>query len=254
MRRSLPRAAAVAAITATVAVACSAVPAGAAEPTPPPRDISRFACPPASVPEDGFVDTAGDFEDEIDCLAWYGITTGGPQGLPANQYGPTLSVTRAQMASFLARFLDHVDPAILPAYDGQNEFTDVAADNPHVGPINRLADADIVTGGAGGAPATTYAPDAAVTRDQMASFIARTLGVVLEANLCVNVRNYFDDDAGNTHEPCINGLADIAVVAGTAAGVYSPATAVSRAQMAAFLMRAMDLLVEQELAAPPSSA
>lgn len=74
---------------------------------------------------------------------------------------------------------------------------------------------------------------------------------MLEADLCVTVRNDFDDDAGDVHELCSNGLAELAIIAGTAAGVYSPFTAVSRAQMSAFLMRAMDPLVE--LAAPPPS-
>jgi len=240
-------------VAGAIAVGASALPVGAALPPPPPRDITRFACPPSEVPPGGFVDSAGVFQEEIDCIKWYGITSGGPGGRPANEYGPGLSVARGQMAAFIVRFFDYVDPDRIAPYDGQNGFTDVPNDHTHVAPINRLADAGIVTGGPGGAPPTIYAPEDPVTRGQMASFIARMLGNLLEAELCVNVQNYFDDDDDTTHEACTNGLADIAIVAGTGPGTFEPANPVSRGQMSGFIMRAMDLLVEQELASRPAS-
>lgn len=243
-------------VLVTVAVALAAAgngPAWSAETVPGARDTSVFACPPERVPDAAFVDTSGNtFRADIDCLAWYGITTGGPGGRPANQYGPGLAVSRDQMASFIVRSLDFVDPGLVPAYDGQNRFTDVGSTSAHVEAINRLADVGIVFGGAGGAPATTYSPGQPVQRDQMASFIARTIGFVLEASVCVNVRNYFDDDNGNTHETCINGLADVGIVVGTSPGRYTTAASVSRAQMSGFIMRMMDFLVEQRLAGPPA--
>jgi hypothetical protein len=230
-----------------------ATPAWSAEPTPPARDTTLFACPPGEVPDPGFVDIANQtFELQIECLAWYDITQGGPGGIPSNQYGPAQSVTRAQMASFIARSLDYLDPALLGPYDGSNEFTDVEDNSVHVAAINRLAEVDIARGGAEGNPATTYSPQLPVGRDQMASFIARSLGFVFEANFCVNVRDYFDDDNGNVHEPCINGLADVAVVVGISFGNYNPDGRVTRAQMSGFIMRMMDIFVEQELAETPA--
>jgi len=228
--------------------------ATAATPTPPPRDTSQFACPPSQVPNSGFTDTGGNtFEAQIDCLAWYGITHGGPNGLPPNQYGPALTVSRAQMATFIARFFDYVDPGRIPAYDGTNQFVDVADDSNHVANINRLADAGIVHGGPGGGPANTYGPSQDVARDQMASFIGRMLGNLLEANMCPGtIDDYFDDDTGDVHEDCINGMADVAIVQGDGAGHYAPTNPVTRAQMSGFLMRAMDLLVEHGLASTPT--
>lgn len=225
---------------------------GAATPPPPSRSAD-FACPSGEVPDDGFVDTAGNtFEPVIECLAWYEITSGGPAGLPANAYGPNLSVSRAQMATFLVRFLDHVDPGRIAGYDGTNDFVDVTAENVHVASINRLADAGIVSGGAGGQATNTFSPDNDVSRDQMATFVARAVGNILEADLCPgNISDYFDDDADNTHETCINGMADIAIVGGDVSGNYNPGNDVVRGQMAGFLMRAMDLLVEQEVAGTP---
>lgn len=227
--------------------------ASAADQPPPARDTSQFACPPSKVPPSGFTDTGGDtFQAQIDCLSWYGITHGGPGGRPANEYGPTLVVTRDQMASFIVRFLVYVNPSLVPAFDGTNDFTDVPNDNVHMQDINRLAAAGIVKGGPGGRPANEYGPSLEVARDQMASFIGRSLSLVFNADVCKSVKDYFDDDNGDVHEPCINGLADLAIVQGRSPGVYAPTLSVTRDQMAGFIMRSMDLLVEHNLAHPPA--
>lgn len=230
------------------------VPDDSTAPVPPTaRDVTQFACPPALVPDGGFVDTAGVFVEEIDCLRWYGITTGGAGGRPANEYGSAVIVTRGQMAGFIVRFADYVNAGLVAAYDGSNRFADVPTDHTHVAAINRLAAAGIVSGGVGGAAPSIYAPDSVVTRNQMASFIARVLGRVVGSDVCVGVDDYFDDDAGNAHEPCINALAGSGIVVGTATRMFSPANPVSRAQMSGFIMRAMDLLVEQQRAAVPAA-
>jgi SpoIID/LytB domain protein len=223
------------------------------DPPPPSRDTTRFACPAGRVPPSGFVDIRGNtFASQIECLAWYGITSGGPGGRPANQYVPTLAVNRAQMATFLARMLDRVDPGILGPADGVNRFTDVATTSPHVAAVNRLARAGIVSGGAGGAPPSTFAPDAVVSRGQMASFVARALQRVTGTPTCATIRDFFADDAGDAHEACINGLTALAIVGGTGPGRYSPARPVTRDQLAAFVMRTVDLLVEQGRTRPPA--
>lgn len=241
---------------AALAVGLLAAPADAADPPTGPRDISQFACPTGSVPDGGFVDTAGNtFERDIDCLAWYGITVGGPGATPVNVYGPRGTVTRAQMATFIVRFIDYVYQGAgptLPPWDGQNRFVDVAASNTHIANINRLAAAGVVLGGMGGRPANQYSPSLPVRRDQMASYIARAIGYIFTNNICANVYNYFDDDNGNTHEPCINSLADLEVAAGDTSGRYRPSASVTRAQMAGYLMRSMDSLVEQQVAFPPA--
>ena len=254
MRAFTRRTTAMVAVAAVVSLLWPAGAASAADQPPPARDTSKFACPSGQVPPSGFTDTGGDtFQAQIECLAWYGITQGGPGGRPANEYGPTLVVTRDQMASFIVRFLVYVNPSLVPAFDGSNDFTDVPPDNVHMQDINRLAAAGIVKGGPGGRPANEYGPGLPVARDQMASFIGRSLSLVLNGDICQNVKNYFDDDNGDIHEPCINGLADLAIVQGRSPGVYAPTTSVTRDQMAGFVMRSMDLLVERNLAHPPSS-
>ena len=85
----------------------------------------------------------------------------------------------------------------------------------------------------------------------MATFITGMVELVGEnADLCIDAPNYFDDDTGNTHERCINGLADLAIASGTGPGVYAPASNVTRSQMAGFITRAMDLFVDLGVAQP----
>ncbi len=94
-----------------------------------------------------------------------------------------------------------------------------------------------------------FEPRRAVTRDQMATFIVNTLveaghGDALPA---AGDGDRFDDLAGNTHRGNINRLARAGVVSGTGDGRYDPNARVSRAQMATFLLRAADLVLEPDL-------
>ncbi len=87
---------------------------------------------------------------------------------------------------------------------------------------------------AGCAP-DAYCPKSPVTRGQMASFLARTL------DLPATETDYFSDDDGLTHEADINRLAESGITGGCGEGLFCRTDSVSRAQMAAFLVRALDL-------------
>ena len=54
-------------------------------------------------------------------------------------------------------------------------------------------------------------------------------------------RNYFTDDNASTHERSINALAAAGITAGCAGTRFCPDGLVTRAQMATFLSRALDL-------------
>lgn len=229
-----------------------------AEP-PEPRALAQ-ACPRGGVPDAGFTDVSAGSPHAraVDCAAWYGIAQGGPGGRPASVYGPGSSVRRDQMASFIARFVDYADEQLpgelLPPWDGRNRFGDVPADNPHAASINRLAAAGVVAGGPGGRSANEFGPGLTVRRDQMASFINRSLEVILPEPLTAE-EVYFDDLAGvlAEHADNINALAEHRITAGRQADGrrrYVPGETVRRDEMASFLMRAMDLLVELDRVAP----
>jgi hypothetical protein len=88
----------------------------------------------------------------------------------------------------------------------------------------------------------TYNPAGTVRRDQMASFVARTL-TLTGGTLPGSPPDVFADDDGNTHEANINRVAAAGLTGGTADGGYDPSGEVSRAQMGTFLARLLAKLV-----------
>jgi hypothetical protein len=105
-----------------------------------------------------FVDADGNkHEAAIEWILAEGITS----GCAPERYCPDGLVTRGQMATFLARALD------LPA-TSTDYFTDDEA-SAHEARINSIAKAGLTVG----CSATTYCPNGAVTRAQMATFLYR---------------------------------------------------------------------------------
>ena len=90
------------------------------------------------------------------------------QGRADGTYAPDAVVTRAEMATFLARGHDVLAATALAA--GPDRFTD-DDDSVHAADIDKIAAAGL----AGGTSTVTFAPGAPVQRGQMATFLARTL-------------------------------------------------------------------------------
>ncbi|WP_052664358.1 S-layer homology domain-containing protein [Nitriliruptor alkaliphilus] len=217
------------------------------------RDLSD-ACPPGRVPPAGFTDVTSGyaFAGAIDCLVWYGIT----QGKTATTYAPGESVTRRQMAVFIHRMLD--DLIVLPDPPARSRFNDVPATGEVGIAVNTLASDELAemlgVRIVGGKTATTYAPNDRVTRAQMGSFIARTMegvfhatGVeIIDRGRCDNV---FSDEARipQAHLANVKLLCAAGVVTGRTDGTYGPAADVNRGQMSAFLMRLMDIFVDDRV-------
>ncbi len=97
---------------------------------------------------------------DVNALAAAGITL----GCDTNRFCPTDPVRRDQMASFLTRAFE-----LAPASSAG--FADVPANNPHAADIDSIAAAGITVGCGPG----TYCPTDVVRRDQMASFLSRSL-------------------------------------------------------------------------------
>jgi hypothetical protein len=171
------------------------------------------------IPEFPLVDARfSSFEAEIEWLYGAGITT----GCSSERFCPDDRVTRAQMASFLVRALE------LPS-TSTDSFTDDGASS-HQADINALAAAGVTTGCA---PAR-YCPTGTVSREQMASFLARAL------DLPATTTDHFRDDESSSHEADINRLASAGITSGCSKDRYCPKQPVTRGQMAAFLYRALD--------------
>jgi hypothetical protein len=275
------------------------------------RDITVNACPvddqgtaptaddTTEVPEDGFTDTNDSpFEFEIDCVAWYDVTN----GTSATTYTPLGTVSRGQMASFIANLVDYVDPGALDAVSDETDDFPCPSDpdelvptDTHFDNIQRLADAEIVLGGPAGLPDDCYGPDLRVTRGQMASFIAQaqdflgepisppdtttttvedtttttvedtttttvedTTTTTVDANVTATQAGgssgFFDDDDDSVHETNIELIASEGIAIGTSARTYQPGADIRRGQMAAFLARKLDYLVEAGATMPPPTA
>ena len=169
-----------------------------------------------------FVDDNGSpHEGYIEAVSGAGITTGCTAG--RRTYCPGTTVSRGQMASFLARALD------LPAAS-RDHFVDDAG-TAHEDNINRVADAGITLGDASG----QYRPNAPVLRGQMASFLVRAF------ELGASTANRFTDDDGTPHERNVDAVADAGITTGCGGTRFCPGQPVTRAQMATFLGRALGL-------------
>jgi hypothetical protein len=125
-------------------------------------------------PESTFPDvTDGPHALAIRQLADLGVVQGRTDG----RYDPFASVTRAQMASFLVRSLEvSLGRDLTPSAAGP--FTDIAG-SPHADNIRVANELGI----AQGRTATSYAPGDDVRRDQMGSFIARSLQVLQDEDV-----------------------------------------------------------------------
>jgi hypothetical protein len=206
----------------------------------PARDLST-ACPAGEVSPTRFTDTAGSAHAAaIACLRWYAIG----RGTSDATFGELSGVTRAQAASFLVRLLDQAGVE-LPS-DAPDAFTDDDG-SPHQSAIDALAQLGVVTGKEG-----RYEPDRVVGREQMASLLVRAAELVREADLADD-GDHFSDDDRSVHAEAIDKLAGAGIVAGRGPGVFDPAGPVTRGQMASFLMRLVDLLVEEGEVRKPAS-
>lgn len=105
-------------------------------------------------------------------LAQAGIVVGGPAGLRDDEYGPTLPLTRAQMASFVTRTLDYLTGETTTTSD--DYFVDDEDIAVHEPSINALAALGIAVGDG----QDRFAPSALISRAQMAGFLARALGLL----------------------------------------------------------------------------
>jgi hypothetical protein len=160
----------------------------------------------------------------IEMMYANGITTGYPDGT----YRPTGNVSRAQMASFIIRALFGEDFSYSPT----PHFTDVLSGHWAFKYVQKMYDEGITTGYADG----TYRPSQNVQRSQMASFIIKAL---YPGGFTYTLTPFFSDVLESHWAfQYVQKMYDDGITTGYADGTYRPSQDVSRAQMAAFIMRA----------------
>ena len=208
---------------------------------------SDDSCPAGLVPEDMFTDVAADSPHEapIDCLVWWRVAL----GVSRASYDPAGQVRRDQLATFVVNLVEAGGGVLpLPARD---HFTDDEG-SLHEHNVNRLADAGVLRGIGDG----RFEPLRGVDRAQTATYLVQAYDELArqrrEAALPAGPDAFRDDD-GSVHE----GSIDRAAAAGLAAGIgdgtgYAPLVGVRRDQMASFVTRTLDLLVENGTATTPA--
>jgi SpoIID/LytB domain protein len=166
-----------------------------------------------------FVDDDGRVHEHA--AAW-SAAAGVAEGVATDRFAPTRTVTRGQLAAFVHRTFD------VPEGEEQH-FEDVGSEHVHAEAIDALASAGIVQGRDG----ERFAPGASVTRQQLASFLARTMGLEEVDD------DRFEDLVGGVHDGNVRALAAEGVTEGCTEERFCPRRTVPREQVAAFLHRAV---------------
>ena len=172
--------------------------------------------------------------DYVERLYASGIT-GGCASQPILQYCPQGNVTRAQMAVFLERGIHGSD--YQPPEVSQSSFGDVSDTFWAKDWIEALYNDGVTTGCGSG----NYCPNDNVTRAQMAVFLLRAEHGADYQPPHVATSSFADVDDNYWAKDWIEKLADEGITSGCGGGNYCPDKAVTRAQMAVFLIRIFNL-------------
>lgn len=159
------------------------------------------------------------YSDAVAWLAATEITT----GTSDTTFSPDDPVTRAQMAAFIARYLQ------TEGEPGEHGFGDVPPGAYFDGAVSVLVEREITTG----TSSTTYSPGDFVTRKQMATFLHRLAG---EPQVDT-INPFVDITPGSWWYDPVRWLFAEGITTGTTTTTFSPDDVVSRAQMATFLWR-----------------
>lgn len=177
----------------------------------------------------GDVPSSHQFYTEIGKLSARDVTLGCGGG----NFCPTDTVTREQMAVFIERALGVFDPPAPPS----QTFGDVSPSRWSYAFIEDFARRGITQGCGGG----NFCPEAPVTREQMAMFIIRALGMFNPP--APTEQRYLDVPPPRMGYSFIEQMAVRGITQGCNANppMYCPDDSVTRGQMAAFLVRAFNL-------------
>ena len=172
--------------------------------------------------------------EEIEACSAGGVVGGYADGC----YHPRAAVTRDQMAVFIVRALLGGEENV-PAATGEPTFPDVSKEYWAYDHIEYAYAAGVVQGYTTG----LYGPTVALTRDQMAVFIARALcgGEDEVPNPPCSTAPFEDVPCNYWARPHIQYILLEGVTQGYPDGGYHPKQACTRAEMAVFMSRAFHL-------------
>jgi subtilisin family serine protease len=169
----------------------------------------------------------------VDCLVRHGLVGGFTDG----RYRPAQTVTRGQVATFLAGVVRTAQDLDVPT---RGRFRDLAGD-VHRDNIEALAALGIIDGYRDG----TYLPGNRVTREQFASLLVRTYEHLTSGRIRPAGSSF--PDVGGVHERNVNAGVQMGLIQGRSDGRFGPREGVTRAQLGSLVRRALDKLVNDRV-------
>jgi hypothetical protein len=200
----------------------------------------------AGATDAGFSDVTatGTHSANINCMAAYGVGQGRADG----SFGVFANLTRGQAASLFVAFARAAtNDGILASIDSTVAvpFTDIAT-NTHRANIEALYRLGLISG----TSATTYSPNASITRAQFAT-ILRNAHAALGVTFPANPTNPFTDIAGSVHRNNIVDLHAVGVISGLTPTTYGPSQNVARGQTMSLLALSAGVLDDLNIWAAP---
>lgn len=178
----------------------------------------------SETPDNPFTDVNEDAY-YFDSVLW-AMENGVTSGTNATTFAPSAACTRAQTVTFLWRAMGSPEPAMTG-----NPFSDVAADAYYYKAVLWAVEQGITSG----TTATTFSPDATVTRAQTVTFLWRAAESPKPP-----AENPFADVAADAYYAnAVLWAAEENITSGTSATTFSPGSNCTRAQIVTFLWRAM---------------
>lgn len=146
-------------------------------------------------------------------------------GTSATTFSPDASCTRAQMVTFLWRAAG--SPKV---ENGKNPFTDVKADAYYYDAVLWAVEKGVTSG----TSATTFSPDATVTRGQTVTFLYRNAG----SPEVSGTMPFTDVEADAYYAKAVQWAVQQKITTGTSESTFSPMSDCTRGQIVTFLYRA----------------
>ena len=170
------------------------------------------------VPVNPFADVnTGDYY--FDAVLW-AVDNGITSGTGPNTFSPDAVCTRAQMMTYLWR------AAGSPRASAANPFTDLSAGDYYYDAVLWAVEQGIT----GGTSATTFSPDAPITRGQTMTFLWRAAG-----SPAASGSSFGDVAAGAYYADAVTWAVREGITAGTGGDTFSPELGCTRAQTVTYL-------------------
>ncbi|MEO4052596.1 S-layer homology domain-containing protein [Solibacillus sp. CAU 1738] len=165
-------------------------------------------------------------KDEIEFLASRLII----QGVTPDKFEPNKQITRAQFAAFISRSLGLQT-------SGENSFSDTAG-KWYANDVQALYEAGITKG----TTASTFNPEAPITRQQAAAFMARILEYLnVEAQVTVEANFKDISKISDEYLPYIELLNSLDIMTGKQDGSFDPGAHLTRAQTVKIIKRTLNI-------------